>query len=169
MSADDVFEGDHEPPNRSPHAHFSLHFSGAVGIDLGTTYSYGAAVPYDTIPNETSAAASVSGKTIGLKSLQTIVRIPGITRTISLDTNTTSEGNRTTPSYVAFSSDERLIGDAAKNQAAMNPKNSASASCPTRLLFFPYLIASLAVFDAKRLIGRRFECVLPTFSTPSPD
>jgi molecular chaperone DnaK (HSP70) len=34
------------------------------------------------------------------------------------------EGNRTTPSYVAFSSEERLIGDAAKNQAAMNPTNS---------------------------------------------
>ena len=48
-----------------------------------------------------------------------------------------AEGNRTTPSYVAFSSEERLIGDAAKNQAAMNPKNT--------------------VFDAKRLIGRRYE------------
>lgn len=33
-----------------------------------------------------------------------------------------TEGNRTTPSYVAFHGDERLIGDAAKNQAAMNPK-----------------------------------------------
>lgn len=47
------------------------------------------------------------------------------------------EGNRTTPSYVAFSTEERLIGDAAKNQAAMNPRNT--------------------VFDAKRLIGRRYE------------
>ena len=45
-------------------------------------------------------------------------------------------GNRTTPSYVAFTDSDRLIGDAAKNQAAQNPKNT--------------------VFDAKRLIGRKF-------------
>ncbi|RUS70344.1 hypothetical protein EGW08_021897 [Elysia chlorotica] len=47
------------------------------------------------------------------------------------------QGNRTTPSYVAFTDNERLIGDAAKNQVAMNPENT--------------------VFDAKRLIGRKFE------------
>ena len=46
------------------------------------------------------------------------------------------QGNRTTPSYVAFTDTERLIGDAAKNQAAMNPANT--------------------VFDAKRLIGCKY-------------
>ncbi|KAF8571781.1 hypothetical protein P879_02961 [Paragonimus westermani] len=47
------------------------------------------------------------------------------------------QGNRTTPSYVAFTDTERLIGDAAKNQVAMNPTNT--------------------VFDVKRLIGRRYD------------
>ena len=46
------------------------------------------------------------------------------------------QGNRTTPSYVAFTAEERIIGDAAKNQVAMNCENT--------------------IFDAKRLIGRKY-------------
>ena len=47
------------------------------------------------------------------------------------------QGNRTTPSYVAFTDEERLIGESAKNQANTNPKNT--------------------VHDAKRLLGRKFD------------
>ena len=39
------------------------------------------------------------------------------------------QGNRTTPSYVAFNDTERLIGDAAKNQVAMNPTNTVFGEC----------------------------------------
>ena len=46
-------------------------------------------------------------------------------------------GSRTTPSYVSFSGNQRLVGDAAKSSSSRNPVNT--------------------VFDAKRLIGRKFD------------
>lgn len=60
----------------------------------------------------------------------------GIFREDRCDIIANDQGNRTTPSFVGFTDTERLIGDAAKNQVAMNPHNT--------------------VFDAKRLIGRKF-------------
>ena len=47
------------------------------------------------------------------------------------------QGNRTTPSYVAFTDTERLIGDAAKNQVAMNPNNTFFGKLK---IFFFYIL-----------------------------
>jgi len=75
------------------------------------------------------------GPIIGID-LGTTYSVVGIWKNGRVDIIANDQGNRITPSYVAFTDSERLVGDAAKNQAALNPENT--------------------VFDVKRLIGRNF-------------
>ncbi|KAJ4907349.1 Mediator of RNA polymerase II transcription subunit 37f [Raphanus sativus] len=105
---------------------------GANGTVVLAIIFFGCLFAFSTAKEEATKLGTVIGIDLG-----TTYSCVGVYKNGHVEIIANDQGNRITPSWVGFTDNERLIGEAAKNQAAVNPERT--------------------VFDVKRLIGRKFE------------